>query len=219
MHRAVAGAASSRSPNRSSGASWGRRSATASPPWPACPAIRRSTTPALRRAACGSPPTAAQRSRRCSTASRVAGDRRARGRADRAEYGLGRHRRSVGDPSERRHRRRHLQVHRRRRHLDAHGARRNRPHRPHHRPPDRSEHRLCLRPRAHHRAAAGARRLQDDGWRTDAGTACCSSTPNTGCSGLSMDAKNPERAGGRHVAGGDASLGDAERRRRQRHLS
>ena len=50
------------------------------------------------------------------------------------EYGLGRHRRSLGDPAERRDRRRHLQVHRRRRDLDAHGPRRDRPHRPHHRP-------------------------------------------------------------------------------------
>ena len=117
-------------------ASSGRRSATASPPSPAFLAIRRPTTPAPPPAASGSRPTAAPAGSRSSTAA-GGGDRRARGRADRPQDRLGRHRRSVGDPRQRRDGRRHLQIDRRRRDVDAHGPRRNRPHRPHHRPPDR----------------------------------------------------------------------------------
>ena len=107
---------------------------------------------------------------------RVAGDRRARRRADRSQHRLGRHRRGMGDPAERRDGRRHLQVHRRRRDVDAHGPRRNRPHRAHHRPPDRSQHRLRLRARAappvRSRSAASSRRPM----AAAPGSACCSST-------------------------------------------
>ena len=48
-----------------------------------------------------------------------------------SERRLGRHRRGVGHPAERRHGRRHLQVHRRRQDVEEHGARRDRPHRAH----------------------------------------------------------------------------------------
>ena len=49
------------------------------------------------------------------------------------------------------------------------GSRRDRPHRPHPHPPDESRHRLRLRDRPHHRAAAGARRLPHDRRRTALG--------------------------------------------------
>ena len=49
-----------RRPSRSNSGSWDRRAAGASPRSPACPATRTSTTPAPRRAACGSRPTAAK---------------------------------------------------------------------------------------------------------------------------------------------------------------
>ena len=120
------------------------------------------------------------------------GDRRACRRADRPQHRLGRHRRSMGDSAERRHRRRHLQVHRRRRDVDAHGPRRNRPHRPHHRPPSRS--RTSSTParwgasRVRSRSAACTRRPT----AVAPGSAVLFVDANTGCSGLSMDARNPD---------------------------
>ena len=64
---------------------------------------------------------------------------------------------------------RRLQVHRRRPDLDPHGPHRDRPHRADRHPSHQPEYRLRLRRRTPHRAAAGARRLQNEGWRKELG--------------------------------------------------
>ena len=69
-----------RPPTRCRSASSVPSSATASRRSPACPAIRRSTTPAPRRAASGRRPTAASAGRRCSTACRSPRSARSRSR-------------------------------------------------------------------------------------------------------------------------------------------
>ncbi len=137
------------------------------------------------------------------------GDWRARGCADRADHRLGRHRRSVGDSRQRRDRRRHLQVGRRRR--------------------ARGRTWASTKPAAS-RGSSSTRRIP---------TSCSSARPdaltgpqqekgvyrtidggqkwervlfadeNTGCSGLTMDAKNPRTLCRRHLAGRNASVGRA----------
>ena len=135
----------------------------------------------------------------------------------RSERRLGRHRGGVGDPRQRRDRRRHLQVDRRRPHLDAHGARRNRPHRPHPRPPDQPRHRVRLRDRTHHRAAAGARRVPDDRRRPALGSRAVRRREHRLLRPVD-GREEPAHALRGHVAGRDAPVGDAQRRPRQRHL-
>ena len=53
---------------------------------------------------------------------------------------------------------------------------------------------------------------RDDGRRQDVEARARSSTSNTGCSGLSLDAKNPNSAVRRHVASRHAHVGDVQRR-------
>ena len=85
-----------------------------------------------------------RRSRRSSTPA-GAGHRRARGRAVGSEQGVGGHGRGVGHPRQRHQGRRHVQVHRRRRDVEEHGPEGDGPHRPDHRPPEESRHRLGVR--------------------------------------------------------------------------
>ena len=160
--RSTRSAAAARSRRACRSAFSGPSSATASRRSRACPAIRRSTTPARRRAASGRRPTAASAGCRCPISCRVAAIGALAVAPSDPDGRLGRHRRGVGDSRQRRDRRRHLQVDGRRQDLDAHGPRRDRPHRPHPRPPDESRHRVRLRNRTHHGAAAGARRLSHD---------------------------------------------------------
>ena len=145
------------------------------------------------------------------------GDRRARRRPLRSEHRLGRHRGSVGDSRQRRDRRRHLQVDGRRQDVGPHGPRRDRTHRPHPRPPDQPRRRVCVRDRAHHRAAAGARRVPYDRRRPALG-ACVVRRREHRLLRAVDGHEEPAHDLGRHVAGRDAPVGDAERWRRQRHL-
>ena len=101
-------------------------------------------------------------------------DRRPGGRTLRAKYGLGGHRRGMGDSRQRRHGQRHLQVPRCRQDLDQYGAARFRAHRPDHRPPIEPRHCICLRARTGDRPPTGARRLPDDRWWPALGRGCCS---------------------------------------------
>ena len=131
---------------------------------------------------------------------------------------VGRHRRGVGHPRQRRHRRRHLQVHRRRRtwtHMGLDETGRIGRIIVH---PDQPGHRLCLRARAARPAPQqerGVFRTTDGGQTWDR---VLFVDENTGCSGLTMDAHESRRAVRRHVAGGDAHLGRVQRRPRQRRL-
>ena len=104
---------------------------------------------------------------------------------------VGGHRRSVGDPRRGRHGRRRLQVHGRRRDVDERRPPRDRPHRPHHPAPHESRHRVRLRVRPRDRAAAGARRLSARPMAARRGSACCSWMSAPGCSGLAIDANDP----------------------------
>ena len=184
----------------------------------ACPAIRRSTTPAPRRAASGKRPTAASAGCRCPTACRSRRSARWRSRrpipnivwAGTGEAWAIRDSDVIGDGIYK-----SIDAGT---DLDAHRPRRDRPHRPHPRPSHQSRHRLRLRDRTHHRTAAGARRVPRP---TDGGAALGSRAVRRRehrLLGLSMDAKNPRTSVRRHVAGRDASVGHAERRARQRHL-
>ncbi len=65
-----------------------------------------------------------------------------------------------------------------------------RTHRPHHRPSDESERRLRLRARPRDRPAAGARRLSHDRRRQDVEARALRRREH-GCSGLTLDEKNP----------------------------
>ena len=135
-------------------------------------------------------------------------DRRARRRADRPQRSVWA---GTGEAwvirDERRDRRRHLQVHRRRRDLDAHGPRRDRPHRPHHRPPDRSRTSSTSARSGgspvRSRSAASSRPPT----AADLDAQSLFVDPNTGCSGLVDGRERSERADGRHVAGRDAHAG------------
>ena len=105
---------------------------------------------------------------------------------------LGRHRRGVDDPRQRRHRRRRLQVDRRRRDVDEHGVS-PKPGRigriiVH---PTNPDDRLCLRAGPCDRTAAGARACSRRPTAAAPGSASLFADPNTGCSGLSMDAHDP----------------------------
>ena len=145
------------------------------------------------------------------------GDWRARGRALRSERRVGGHRRSVGHSRQRRDWRRHLQVGRRRTHVDAHGLRRDRPHRPHPRASDEPGHCHCVRDRTHHGSAAGARRVPHDRRRRALGSRVVRRREHR-MFGTVDGREESADALRRHVAGGDASVGDAERRAGQRHL-
>ena len=197
-------------------ASSGRRSAIASPRSPALRAIRACTTPVRPPAGCGSRATAAIAGRRSSTSNR-GGDRRARGRALRAQHGVGGHRRGLGDSRQRRHGQRNLQVHRCRQYLGQHGPARVRPNRPHHRASGESRHRLRLRAGAGDRTAAGARRLPHHRRRRALGARTVRRRERRLLGSVAGCARpaHPDR---RHVAGGDAHLGRVERRPRQRNV-
>ena len=118
-------------------------------------------------------------------------DRRHRRRRQRSQHRLGRHRRVVGHPLQRRHGRRRLRLEGRRQDLEEHGPEGDRPHLARHHPSDRPQHRLRLRDRPPDRTAGRARRVQDDRRRRQLAARATSWTRNTGCSGLSMDAKDP----------------------------
>ena len=145
------------------------------------------------------------------------GHRRAGSLAVRSQHRLGGHRRSVGHPRQRHDGRRRLQVHRRGADLDPHGAHRDRPHRPHHRESDKSRYRLRVRGGPPDRSAAGARRLQDHRRRKELERVAVRRSqhrllrPLDGC-------ERSEHAGRRHVASGDAHLGDVQRRAGQRRV-
>ena len=178
--------------SRSASATWAPPLRVASRPRSACPAIRRRTISAPRRAACGNPPTAAQRgapifddqavARRLAPWPSSPSDPNRSGPAP-ARRGSSATATSWATASTSRP-------------TPARPGRtwacpRTGPHRPHHRPPDEPEHRLRLRDRPRDRAAAGARRLSHDRRRRDVGAACSSSNRDTGCSGLSLDPTDP----------------------------
>ena len=144
-------------------------------------------------------------------------DRRARGGAVGPERCLGRHRRSVGHPRQRRHRRRHLQVDRRRPDLDAHGA-------------DETGRigRILVHPTNPDIVFAcaigritgpqqerGVFRTTDGGQHWDR---VLFVDENTGCSGSVDGREESAHAVRRDVAGRDAPVGDVERRAGQRPL-
>ena len=181
-------------------------------------ATRRPTTPARRPAASGRPPTAARRSSRSSTTSRCRPSARSPCRRSNPNIvwaGTG-EAWAIRDADV--HGRRHLQVHRRRRDLDEHGPARDRPHRPHHRPPDEPGHRLRVRARPRDRAAGRTRRLPHDGRRRDLAARALRQSRTPACSGLAMDANEPRHPDRRHVGSRDAHVGHVQRRPRQRHL-
>ena len=212
--RAAAGAASSRSPSPLRGGSWARRSATASPPWPAFPVIRQSITPARRRAGCGSPPTAA-RLRADLRRSAGRGHRRARGGAQlpntvwagTGEAWVIRPSDVIGDGI---YKSTDAGATWTRMGLDETG----RIGRIIVHPTDPESSTRAPWAARPDRSRSAASFETTDGGRP--GSASCSST-RTPDAGLSMDARTPS-ARRRHVAGRDASLGDVQRRPRQRHL-
>ena len=82
--------------------------------------------------------------------------------------------------------------------------------------PTESEHRLRLRARAHDRPATGTGRVQDHRRRPHVESRALRRYEHR-LLRPSMDAKNPERAVCRYLAGRNAPVGDAQRRARQRH--